>query len=105
MLLPRKAIFILTLLFSINQFSFSQNGQVSIYTTTNDKQSLFAESNAVIASKNVDATQKIRSIGIDATTQYQPIDGFGFTLTGGSAQHLIHMSAAARRTLLQELFG
>ena len=99
MLLPRKAILILSLLFSMNQYSFSQNGQVTIYTTTNDKQSLFSESNAVTTSKKVDATQKIRSIGIDAATQYQPIDGFGFALTGGSAQHLVHMSAAARRTL------
>ncbi len=36
---------------------------------------------------------------------YQPVEGFGFTLTGGSAQHLADMSAPARAALLQELFG
>jgi glucosylceramidase len=105
MLLPRKAILILSLLLSLSHYSFSQNGQITIFTTTNDKQSLFTESNAVINPKKVDATEKIRTIGIDASTRYQSIDGFGFTLTGGSAQHLIHMSTEARRALLQELFG
>jgi glucosylceramidase len=32
------------------------------------------------------------------------MDGFGFTLTGGSAQHLMRMSAAARAAILRELF-
>src|SRR3954447_3036991 len=105
MLLLRNAMLMLLLLFSINYYGYSQNGQVTIFTTTNDKQSLLTESSDTITPKKVDATQKIRTIGIDTTTQYQPIDGFGFALTGGSAQHLIHMSAAARHNILQELFS
>jgi len=35
---------------------------------------------------------------------YQTIDGFGFALTGGSAQLLMHMDPAKRAALLQELF-
>lgn len=35
----------------------------------------------------------------------QPIDGFGFALTWGSAQHLSHMDPGKRKTLLKELFG
>ncbi len=36
--------------------------------------------------------------------KYQSIDGFGFALTGGSAQHITHMSIPARAALLKELF-
>jgi len=105
MLLLRNVPLVLTLLFASHYYSFSQNGKVTIYTTTNDKQSLFTESSGIISPKKVDATQKIRVIGIDAATKYQSIDGFGFALTGGSAQHLVHMSGAARHATLQELFG
>lgn len=33
------------------------------------------------------------------------MDGFGFALTGGSAQHIIRMSTAVRHQLLEELFA
>ena len=36
---------------------------------------------------------------------YQTLDGFGFTLTGGSAMHIVRMDAASRDALLQELFA
>jgi glucosylceramidase len=35
----------------------------------------------------------------------QTMDGFGFALTWGSAQHLFHMDPAKRKALLKELFG
>ena len=44
-------------------------------------------------------------ITLDATKSFQSIDGWGWALTGGSAQHIIKMSAAARAALLKELFG
>ncbi|MEO5681378.1 MAG: glycoside hydrolase family 30 beta sandwich domain-containing protein [Chitinophagaceae bacterium] len=44
-------------------------------------------------------------IAIDEAARFQSIDGFGFALTGGSAQHIIRMGAAARAGLLKELFG
>lgn len=42
---------------------------------------------------------------IDAETSFQHMDGFGFTLSQGSAKHLLAMSEPARAALLQELFG
>ena len=42
---------------------------------------------------------------INTNDTYQTMDGFGYTLTGGSALHIMRMSSAARATLLQELFG
>lgn len=44
-------------------------------------------------------------IRVNAGQTYQPIDGFGYTLTGGSAQLLARMTPAARKALLTELFS
>lgn len=51
-----------------------------------------------------DATGPAASIQIDPTRRYQRIDGFGFALTGGSAQLLQRMTPAARHALLAEMF-
>ncbi|HAZ24784.1 MAG TPA: glucosylceramidase, partial [Algoriphagus sp.] len=46
-----------------------------------------------------------QSLAIDSEIIYQEMDGFGFTLSQGSAQHLLGMSDSARLDLLKELFG
>jgi glucosylceramidase len=45
------------------------------------------------------------SLVIDSETTFQSMDGFGFTLSQGSAKHLMAMSDSARAALLNELFG
>jgi glucosylceramidase len=42
---------------------------------------------------------------VDDTKRFQTMDGFGYTLTGGSAQLLARMNNADRAQLLQELFA
>jgi glucosylceramidase len=44
-------------------------------------------------------------ISVDGTQTFQTIDGFGYTLTGGSAMHLYAMDADKRAALLKELFA
>jgi glucosylceramidase len=44
-------------------------------------------------------------ITVDGTKSYQAMEGFGFTLTGGSAMLLRRMSRAQRATLIRELFS
>jgi glucosylceramidase len=44
-------------------------------------------------------------IDVDSASSIQTIDGFGFTLTGGSAFLINHMDATSRAALLNELFG
>ncbi|TCD00346.1 glycoside hydrolase family 30 protein [Pedobacter psychroterrae] len=46
-----------------------------------------------------------QEIVVDTKTSYQTIDGFGYTLTGGSAQHIFGMGNAERAALLKELFA
>ncbi|WP_420387067.1 glycoside hydrolase family 30 protein [Roseivirga sp.] len=45
------------------------------------------------------------TIVIDSKQTFQEMDGFGYTLTGGSAMHLRGMSKEARRNLLEDLFS
>lgn len=44
-------------------------------------------------------------IDVDSTQTFQTVDGFGYTLTGGSAYVINRLSTADRTNLLQELFG
>ena len=45
------------------------------------------------------------TIIVDDFKKFQEIDGFGFALTGGSAQHIVKMNPTARAALLKELFA
>src|SRR5690349_16417770 len=45
------------------------------------------------------------TIDVDSTVKYQTVDGFGYTLTGGSAYLIKRMGATESATLLTELFG
>lgn len=45
------------------------------------------------------------NIEVDDSKTFQTIDGFGYTLTGGSAQVINQLNAQKRQELLQELFG
>lgn len=54
------------------------------------------------SSSELDAELQIK---IDPSQTFQTMDGFGFTLSQGSSQHLLGMSDSARLNLLLELFG
>ncbi len=45
------------------------------------------------------------TIEVDETRTFQPIEGFGFALTGGSAYLLAALASSARADLLKELFA
>jgi glucosylceramidase len=75
---------------------------VNWWLTTNDKMALLAKQSAISWGKPANDS---KTITVDPARQYQTIDGFGFALTGGSAQHMINMSADERKKLIQELFG
>lgn len=81
----------------------AQSKTVSEWVTKPDKSQLFQLQPTPVALSNNATGQPV--IEVDEKQVYQPIDGFGFALTGGSAQPIIRMSAAARASLLKELFG
>ena len=45
------------------------------------------------------------NIEVDDAQTFQSIDGFGYTLTGGSAEVINQLNPQKRQELLQELFG
>lgn len=82
---------------------FSQQ-KLSWWLTANNKSSLLQQQTD-LSWQTAGNTDTANLISVDAGKQFQSIDGFGFALTGGSAQHLIRMSATERRKVLTELFG
>jgi len=53
----------------------------------------------------VTTSNQYPTIEIDESNVYQTVDGFGYTLTGGSAQVINQLSSTTKQELLQELFG
>ena len=77
--------------------------QVAVWLTTPDKTALFFRPKVSLvfgANTNSDPT-----IAVDTTQTYQTMDGFGYTLTGGSAYVMSQMSASSRAALIRELFA
>ena len=77
--------------------------EVSLWLTNSDRSALFQLQTPPIPFTKTPATNQI--IDVDPTKTYQTIDGFGFALTGGSAQLIEHMNPSARTSLLHDLFA
>ncbi|CAL1519854.1 glycoside hydrolase family 30 beta sandwich domain-containing protein [Chitinophaga sp. MM2321] len=75
---------------------------VSFWLTTPDKSAALQKQNVSLLFTNNDNGSP--TIDVDATKTFQTIDGFGFTLTGGSATLINKLPAAAQDALLKELF-
>lgn len=75
---------------------------VDLYLTNSDKSELFKlqSTKVPLYSENINF-----SITVNPEITYQEMDGFGFSLTGGSAMHLNNMSASVRANILNELFS
>lgn len=89
--------------FILMSYWVSAQDTVNWWLTTIDKSALLAKQAPVKFEQATSSNDP--SITVNPATSYQSIDGFGFALTGGSAQHMIRMSAAERKKLITELFG
>ncbi|HZY62197.1 MAG TPA: glucosylceramidase, partial [Edaphobacter sp.] len=77
--------------------------KAQVWLTNPDRSALFQHQTA--APKFSKTNNAEPTIHVDASQRYQSIDGFGFALTGGSAQLMMRMSPSARAALLRELFS
>lgn len=87
--------------------AFAQK-DASVWLTNADKSALFQRQDAALPfskSSVSKAPTKEPVIDIDDKQTYQSMDGFGFALTGGSAQLMMRMDSEKRTALLHELFG
>ncbi|WP_316828170.1 glycoside hydrolase family 30 protein [Pedobacter miscanthi] len=82
--------------------AIAQN-QADVWLTKADRTVLFTRQATGLKFSTVKNNQP--TITINEKETFQSIDGFGYALTGGSAQHIVKMSAPARATLLKELFA
>ena len=76
---------------------------ITAWITTGDRASLLQKQSSLIPFTS--STNTNPTVEVDSTITYQTVDGFGYTLTGGSAYHINRLSAAQKSSLLQELFG
>jgi len=80
--------------------------QIESWVTNADRSALFSKQDKEIqfgGDRNRGWSPSV--IVVDEQLQMQSVDGFGFALTGGSAELLIKMSANARANILRELFA
>jgi glucosylceramidase len=76
---------------------------VDSWLTNGNQSALLQKQTAVLTFGS--AANNYINIEVDSTARFQTIDGFGYTLTGGSAALINKMNPAAKTSLLQELFG
>jgi glucosylceramidase len=81
----------------------SPKGSVMAWVTTPDQKQLLQRQPASASFKKAAPAGPV--IDVDDSQRFQTMDGFGYCLTGGSAELLHAMSAPARAKLLRELFG
>lgn len=78
------------------------NPVLSYWLTTADQSILLQKQSDVTFYKSANTNFTIE---VDSTQEFQSIDGFGFTLTGGSAKLIGLLGLSERSNLLNELFG
>ena len=76
---------------------------ITAWITTPDQTQLLQRQTAPLSFGKSAAAGPV--IEVDDAQQFQTMDGFGYCLTGGSAELLRAMSPAKRTALLRELFG
>jgi len=76
---------------------------ISYWITKPDKTALLKKQNVSLLFGST--TNSFPSLKVDTAVTYQEMDGFGFSLTGGSAYLINKLGASSRDALLKELFG
>lgn len=74
-----------------------------LWLTTVDRSSVFALQPAALEFSGLAET--LPTVTVNDMQQFQPIEGFGFAVTGGSAQLLMRMSQQKRKALLRQVFS
>lgn len=78
-------------------------GTADYWVTTGNQASLLKKQTTAVPF--LSASANMTSIEVDSTRKFQTIDGFGYTLTGGSAYLINRLPTGTKNSLLQELFG
>ena len=77
--------------------------QMDIWMSKGDQSVLLQKQNTIQLFGTT--ANSFQTIEVDESQTFQTIDGFGYTLTGGSAEVINSLNATKKQELLQELFG
>lgn len=80
----------------------SASNKAEAWITASDESSLLKKQDDLVFNTQTNSNQ---TIIVDASQKFQTIEGFGFSLTGGSAQTIMKLDKAKKEALLQELFS
>ncbi len=83
----------------------AQTGQIEAWVTLPDRSALFEKQAETIAFSDRNTGRGGPAIVVDDGQQMQTIDGFGFAITGGTAELLMKMNPAERSKVLREVFA
>jgi glucosylceramidase len=78
---------------------------VEVWLTDPANSVFFTRKSLPVTKPNKGSAGEHPVIFVDPVKKYQTIDGFGYSLTGGSAQNMMKMSKPARTALIKELFA
>lgn len=102
-----KLVLLVTVVLGVGCTNSIQNknecSKVSAWVTDVDSEKYFEKTDAIVHSS--DNKEALATITIKPETTYQSIDGYGYTLTGGSARLINSMSAESRARLLEDVFS
>jgi glucosylceramidase len=79
------------------------NLPVALWLTNADRSALFQQQPVTLNFGTGAVVQPV--ITVDTTQTYQTVDGFGYALTGGSAQLIYRLPTAQRQALEREIFA
>lgn len=98
-----KQLIALTCLVCLLSCSQTENKTISLsaWITNPDKSVLFASQPEISFQET---SGQLPTIAIDTAKQFQTVDGFGYSLTGGSAQLIHALPESQKDSLLRELF-
>ncbi|MFD2517504.1 glycoside hydrolase family 30 protein [Salinimicrobium flavum] len=77
--------------------------EVDFYLTKTDESQKLKKQSEVLVFGN--SYNEYSTIKVNASETFQTVDGFGFSLTGGSAEVINQLSASKKEELRQQLFG
>lgn len=78
------------------------SNKVESWITTTDESLKLQKQNDLVFNSETNSNQNIE---VNPSEKFQTIEGFGFSLTGGSAQAILKLDKAKKEALLQELFS
>lgn len=87
---------------SCKSIAANNENNVQIWITKGDESVKLQQQSPISFVNNSNSFQNIE---INDTQKFQYVDGFGYTLTGGSVEVMNRLSPSKRKALLQELFG